>query len=1217
MQDPLDSYFNTATEPEVDPLDSYFSGTTEKKHSGKIDRFVSGAMSSAGNIAGSIFGGLGKIAEVGKERSAFSDIADRFRETAAKHKAALEADPSETLGEKAATFIGEMAPKVAVGGALAKSIFNPITSKLATTRFAGVADRIAKLATSNKTAQTAISAGVVSAPAEIAGSYATTAITDPQDLGGALPLVGAGIGVGINGLIAARGATQLAKQAMADKIANAKMIEIDPRNELFEKVREGAQATLKDARQEFNRAFRTKDLIDIRLDEVKEVRKNFTALNKVLRSLEVDGVTRGNLENLDVLQKRFITTIEQFYSNTEGSLTEDQLKAITKAMGSIEGMKLPEYNFAAATPSVSALQRMQDNLAVEQPIRLDPNAPVGSVESLIAGERPQLPSAFGTIRGFFEKARAQYQDYKAPLGIFDKASGKITVLDRAHLLAGNSSRVYQNLEVQPMLFDKNVGEWVEAVIDGERVLPVTEILKISGTDNASLAKLNGYMVAKQVADQTLLIDGISQDFAQKEVDRILKESPEIVDAANHMFRRSKMMAKYMEDTLDPEVLQEWLKRDYAPASRALQGPGDVFGFKEARKGGKQLVFNPLQKHIDNTAIAIAATEKTKMWQNLHDIVSSNKKEFEGIVDVLKTDEGVMQKILESVKAQNPDMSEVAARKMANLLAGTSLDKSTRTVSFLKNGQMTTLRFNKDFEELFNGFDGVADLGLFWNGMRKVESVPRTIFSLVNDLTGMGPLRDLAETFVNDPNLSVNSPVASTVRLFRDYIAGYKEVANNGELYQKVMAAGGGIGGRYIGPKSGMAEITYDAILKKTTGETESVLRKLERIAANLSQASRMGAAIRAFDAGENSTDAAKIFREVIADPQQVGSKMQGLAQYTAFMNMGVQSAAKTVNQFKTAPAATLAKGMFGIVIPAATFWWWGKDDAEIQELRRSKGGENYFFVRLPGDEGITRIPKPYLYGQLFGTSIEALLDKGWGDNPQATEQLVKGIMGQTSVNLIPLSLQAFANTALSQKYLGIGEGLIPSGGATSNQMPQDQRFSNTTTLARKLGESTGISASNWDDIFRTFLTNEPFKAVAAIDRKVTGRTTGTIEDLPVIGKLRPTVDKSNVGSVNYFYDQANKYSDVLKSLQDAERKGDVNRLNILLRDKKDEIIQAAAYAEALKDVQELRAAINLINENTMLTPDERREKITELNTAMRTFTKMFADTWDKSGNKVK
>jgi hypothetical protein len=671
-----------------------------------------------------------------------------------------------------------------------------------------------------------------------------------------------------------------------------------------------------------------------------------------------------------------------------------------------------------------------------------------------------------------------------------------------------------------------------------------------------------------------------------------------------------MVAKYMEDTLDPEVLKEWLNRDYAPASRAVQGAGDAFGFKIAREGGKSLVFNPVQKHIDNVAIAIAATEKTKLWQNLHDIVSRNKGEFKGIVDVVKTEEGVMQKILEGVKAQNPEMTEVAARKMAALLSGNTLDESTKTVSFLKDGKMTSLRFNDDFAELFNGFNGVADLGMFWNGLRKVESIPRTAFSLVNDLTLVGPIRDLAETFINDPNLSVKSPFSSTVRLFSDYIKGYKEVANEGELYQRVMAAGGGIGGRYIGPKSGMAEITYDAVLKKTRGETESLLRKMERVSANLSQASRMGAAIRAFDAGENSTGAAKIFREVIADPQQVGSKMQGLAQYTAFMNMGIQSAAKTAAQFKNSPSSTIAKGMFGVGIPAATFWWWGKDDADIQELRRSKGGENYFFVRIPGDEGVTRIPKPYLYGHIFGTSIEAALDYGWGKNPDSVTQLMKGVMGQMSVNLIPLTLQTFANTALSQKYLGISEGLIPSGGSTSNQMAQDQRFSNTTTLARKLAESTGIAASSWDDIMRTFMTNEPYKVVAAIDRKVTDRTTGTSEDMPLFGKFRPTVDKSNIGSVNHFYDEANKYSDVLKSLQDAERKGDGVRLNKIIRDDKDKFIQAAAYAEAMREVQEIRSAISLINENTMMTPDERREKITELNTAMRTFTKMFSESWE-------
>jgi hypothetical protein len=145
---------------------------------------------------------------------------------------------------------------------------------------------------------------------------------------------------------------------------------------------------------------------------------------------------------------------------------------------------------------------------------------------------------------------------------------------------------------------------------------------------------------------------------------------------------------------------------------------------------------------------------------------------------------------------------------------------------------------------------------------------------------------------------------------------------------------------------------------------------------------------------------------------------------------------------------------------------------------------------------------------------------------------------------------------------------------------------------------------------RTFLTNEPYKVVALADRMITNRTSPTREDVPLVGKFFPTQDKSNVGSVNRFYDLANKYANVLNSLNDAENKGDVGRLNKLIDNNLPQIEQAMVFAEGLKEVQEMRSAINLINENQMMTPEERRKMITELNKGIRDYAVLFLDAWD-------
>jgi len=1173
---------------------------------GLFDRGVSAVTSSSLNMA----------ANIADYPTRLLDDDNWLRKKAVDFKNAVkmydEGTPQATTKtEKVVDFTGRMIPQAVVGGVLAKTIFNPITSRLATTAFGKAAERIATLATTSKKGQAAIGAAITSAPAELAGNYVTAGITDGEEgLKSFSPVLGAGIGVGLNSAFAAsKAASTLAKEALK----NREVVPIDQQNAAFDDVVEQAKKVATEMRTTFKEIF--PDMIgkkgdaDI-FDSRHELKNAVYSVQNILKSFTIDGVTQKNITALESAQTKIKTLIDDFAAENTGQLREVELKGLSKLYNFADEVSVPQYNFLAPTPAVSAIQRLKDNLELDDGIRMNPNAPIGSVESLVASTRPNSPSAYGAVNGFFQRAREQYQNYKSGLNIFGGKDDPRSVINYALRLSGNNGRVYQNLEVQPKLLNA-AGEWEDAVIDGVKVKSMNQILKEVGTDDETLSKLNGYVIAKQVADGNLNITGFTKEWGESEVKRLTTENPAIAQAGNDFFLRGKMMAKYMEDILGTEVTEEWLKRDYAPAARALQKKGDPFGFKTGRKGGDELVYNPIAKHIENTSVAIAATEKARMWRKLYEVIKNSGDAYANSAEIVETNPKIMQRILDAVKDADPDLDEVAARKMANLIAGTSPDKSAKTVTFLVDGELRSIRFSDDFNELFNGFEGPAEIGMIAKLGQKAESIPRTMFSLVNDLTLLGPTRDMVETYINDPNIPKN--LKGMGKIFTDFIRGYNEVANQGELFQRVLASGGGIGGRYIGPSGGVAELTLDAMKKQVQGNYDSwlqPLKKLEKISANLSQASRMGAAIRVFEKNGSSDEAAQIFRAVIADPQQVGSKMQAAARLTAFMNMGVQSVAKTAEQFKNNPAATMIKGIEGITIPAALLWYYNKDDADIQELRNSKGGENYFYFRFGDDGEIIRFPKPYLYGQIFGTGIETLLDETLGSNPQAVEQFMQGIWGQLAVNILPLSTQALANTALGQKYLGLGEGLIPSGGSTNPQMPEDQRFLNTTTLARTLAEKTGISASGIDDVMRTFLTNEPYKAVALADRMLTNRTAPTREDIPVVGKLFPTTDKANLGSVNRFYDMGNKYGDILASFQDAERKGDAERLNKLISNHKDDLSQAMVFAEGVKDVQEMRAAINMINENKLMTPEERREKITQLNSAIREYTSLFLKAWD-------
>ncbi len=1181
-----------------------------KNRYGLFNRATTSALAAGGKMAGNIFQGLGKVATTfGDDESFFLDVAKRFKETSAKQQGYLNANPAINKKEKVADFVGAAIPQTALGMGITKTFVNPLTSKLATTSFGKVAQAVGALA-KNKAVGAGVTAGIASAPAEIIGAYGAQAITDTDVLAeNPLAPVAYGLfGAGINGLIGGRNMSKMLKDQLKSLPPDTPIEQvIDVQNKMFDEAVVGAREQFKNLKTAYN---------SIKNDLGKPdrpsaaVTKAINMFDKVLKSLQVDGVSANNLARLEGVQTRAIDALNEygFAAVGDGKFTPEQFKKFDEMVTALSEIKLPEYNFAAATPSVSAVQRLTDNLAENKSILMDPNATPGSAASLIASKRPDNLSAYNSVHGFIRKLKDQYQNYKSPLQIFGEPRAELmkaeSVFNTAARLSGNNGRVYQNLEVQPMLPD-GLGGWKIAEIDGSRVMNLNEVLQISGTDDASLAQLNGYLVAKQIADGNANIPGFTKEWADKEIADLTLSRPDVIKAGTEFFRRNKMMAEYMRPSFGDEVVNEWLKKDYSPMNRALSKAGESFGFTKGRTGSSSdLVFNPIAQHINNVGVSMAATEKTLMWQKVYDAVESNKEKFANSATIVQTDPKVIQQTLKEVKKANPMLGEIEARKIANLLSGVGNNKADKTVTFLHKGSMRTLRFSDDFTELFNGFEGPGELSKIGNVFKKAESFPRTIFSLVNDLTMVGPLRDIAETYVNDPTLK---GVKGIGRVFSDFIKGYGEVANEGELFQQVMASGGAIGGRYVAPNSGQYQTSLDFVMKKARGEGEGFIRALEKISANLSQASRMGAAIRIKAAGGDSDEMARMFRSVIADPQQVGSKMQAATRLTAFMNMGVQSAAKTVNQFKTQPALTIMKGVEGISIPAVLLWFANRDDEEIQNLKNSKGGEQYFYMRPFEGEPIVKFPKPYLYGQIFGTGVESVLDGLAGSNPEALDNVKKGIYEQLAINVIPLSLQALAQGPLGGKFLGLGEGMVPTGGATNNQMPEDQRYLNTTTTARKVAEYTGVPAAMVDDVARTFLTNEPYRMLSYFDRVATNRTAPTVEDIPLAGKFLATEKKSNTGYLNSFYKKANEHADVVKSFNDAAAKGDVERLNRLGVEKQAEYKQAVIYAEGLKGLQEMRSALNIINENTMLTPEERREQLDKMFKSMNDYTKMFME----------
>jgi hypothetical protein len=304
------------------------------------------------------------------------------------------------------------------------------------------------------------------------------------------------------------------------------------------------------------------------------------------------------------------------------------------------------------------------------------------------------------------------------------------------------------------------------------------------------------------------------------------------------------------------------------------------------------------------------------------------------------------------------------------------------------------------------------------------------------------------------------------------------------------------------------------------------------------------------------------------------------------------------------------------MLPSIYLWAANRDDKDIQELRKSRYGSSNWFIRMPNGE-ISRYPKPFIFGAVFGTGVENALDAAYDKDPTAGRRFIEALVDQIPYNLIPTTLNLTLGLA-NNKDFSTGGPIAPDQLETGTSVvePRYRARPETGPTARKVGDLLNISPAKIEFAVRNMLGTLGFDALRGIDMVNDARErypTRTAAETPIVGRFLARYPTQGAFNLRKFYTDARKVEEAGNTLNLLEKQGDADKAKAYVHEHIHEIAMVEAYADMRSELADIRGAIQAITDAPpgLMKPKDKREKIDFLMGKMIELSRTFNETMAK------
>lgn len=662
--------------------------------------------------------------------------------------------------------------------------------------------------------------------------------------------------------------------------------------------------------------------------------------------------------------------------------------------------------------------------------------------------------------------------------------------------------------------------------------------------------------------------------------------------------------------------------------------------EQARKDLVAYSDRRLKTLLDSEVISQDAYDAMKQkWPNympLNRAFNDDKVEFargvgESIANVgqpIKTLKGSDRQVIspiESMVKNTYQLESVAARNRAGLqLRGLAADDSAGTfvrrladdeavgrknvVNIKEGGQNVQYEVSHEVYKAMLAMDKESSPA--WvKAMSKPAAILRAGATLTPDFALRNPIRDVMNAFIVSK---------SGFNPFTDFAAGLGSYIRKGKLYEDFLRNGGGYGNIISMDRQAHKQALENVIKQPLSQKVINIVNPkswmgvLRSISDATESATKIGEFRAALRSGASSQEAAYRARDLM-DFARSGNSVKELNKVVAFLNANIQGKSKMIRAIKENPVKVGGKLFTTMAAPSVAIYAANNALANDTQKATIKDAppwlkNTFWLVAIPGTDTVARIPKPF-EGAFVANGIERFLDYVADNDKDAFDGFLAENAKQQSIPVMMSGITPIIEGIANYSFFR-GTPLIPS--REKYLMPKDQYDIYTSEISKAVAggiqKIPGIKDTNFasprvvDNTIRGLTAGLGGYAMEAVDTLAgKNRPAKNLVQQPVV-KAFAVNDKATGVAIDYIYKELDAIT---------KERGSAKQAKTPFRGEG----QYQFLSDVTEKVSKLSENIRTIQNNKLLSPQDKRDKINVLADKRNELARKYMEQYKEKYNK--